>query len=361
MAARAPILAVYTGLLMVAWSIAEARTAEALAGENARVALIVGLWGMAWFLSYRYTMPLVARAHGRRRVVLHSLGLGLLGLALLEDAGTWYYYLASYISLSTATAMAVTVSTASLYREEYSEAWTRGIVLFKIMSGVVQAIILALVLFTGAYNYVTALPLSMLLAFTALLAYHRMRDPLIPPTIDRLVDRIHQATSGAGVANPSWTSIARLGVLVAVLSVTKFLVLPEALREGFYAGLTVYASTLSLGAIAAARIRSSRAASIISLASLALAYATGDPLTRLALISLATGYADATLILYILDARPSFAPIATYTSITSLALTSMGVAIASALGVLDPFLAAIIASGLTLVLFRRKAPWYAYW
>ena len=344
------LFAVFVGLVLAAWSIAEAGVALGVENEHLSQALAVALWAFSWYSGYRFAIPRIARAAGRRRLLLASIVLILASMAASRLEGL-APGLASYAGLTFASAVAVSVVTSSSYRERFHEEWRFVVAWFKGFTGVFQT--LAILALTLAPVGDPLEVLAALIVVAGLLAYTRIYDSPVPHMLLWLTDKISDAILGGRQPQPVGGELSRLASLVGVTAVLKFILMPEALKYNYYLALGSYAAAMAVGAWLAFRLASSRLGSILSLAAILGAWALENPLAGLALISLAAGYTDTSLLVLALESSPRRTPLYVWKALAWIVVSALALGVALLAGLGSPYVVAGAVAVAALVVYRR--------
>ncbi len=340
----------YTGLLMAAWSIEEARLASEY-GAGPRLGLAVALWATAWFLGARLGMDNSKGARGRRLASLASALLAAVALLLDPLLGPG----APYWLLTLASSLALSTLTTAITREEYDASWPKLMALARGGGGVVQALVLlSLALMVESGDPRVPVAAALVLAPAAIVSHW---DPLVSPTFMRLLDKFTEAAVGIPPGRSVSSSLARMAAIVGSLAAAKLAVLPPAVAEYGPIALAAYAAGLALGSIAATQAPPSpRGLALIALAGLAGAIAWEDYIVALVAYSMALGYGDTGLLLWSLRENPSGAPRYTTLMLAWLLTISITIALASSIGLgYEPILVASILIG--ILLSPRRISW----
>jgi len=351
------VYAVFIGLVLAAWSIAEAGVALGVENEHLSQALAVALWAASWYMGYRIAMPYTQKAPYRRRLLAVSIALIIASLALSRADGV-PAGLASYAGLTLATAVSVSVVTSSVYRDRFHEEWRLVIPHFKAFTGIFQTLTLIALSLASLGDPLTALTVAIVL--TGLLALARIRDAPIPTTLLWLSDKISETILNPAAPKPSGGDLSRLASLLGVLAVLKFIVMPEALKTHYYLALIIYAASMAVGAWLAAKNASPGLGSLLGLAAIVAAWLTGDPVARLAAISMAAGYADSALLVLALERSPRKTPLYVWKALAWIVVSALLVAAFILSGLGSPFLAAGLVALAALLLYRRRGGWEAW-
>jgi len=351
------VYAVFVGLVLAAWSIAEAGVALGVENEHLSQALAVSLWAASWYMGYRIAMPHLSNARARRRLLAASLVLIIASLAASRLDGV-PAGLASYAGLTFASALSVSVVTSSVYRSRFHEEWRLVIPHFKAFTGIFQTLTLIALSFVPLGDPLPAL--AVLVVLTGLLALARIMDSPIPTTLLWLSDKISEAILNPTAQRPGRGELGMLASLVGVMAVLKFIVLPTALNVHYYAALGAYAASMAAGAWLASKMASARLGSLLSLASITVAWAIGDPVVSLVAISLAAGYTDAALLVLALEANPRMTPLYTWKALAWIVVSALLVAMAIASGLGSPYAVAAAIALAGLLLYRRRSGWEAW-
>lgn len=346
----------FTGSVLFVWSLTEAEVSLLLTDRYTDIALLVAIWGVTWFLSYRMAVPYTAHAYSRKRLYFASTILSVSAASLVMLFDSIFHAMIAYLLSTSSLALSISTSMASILRGDPSGDIASLIAKLRVYPGIAHAMLA--VLYTLFDVHILAIILIIIILMMLIIVQERA--PIIPAITLEVVDKftealIHPNKEGNRV------SIPIIALLISMLSIAKLVYMPSAVSANIYMGIALYAGALALGAILGTVIKSGTTLFITLLISSILTLIVDPWLFKFTIIAIMLAFTDINAFLTTAIMVPSKIPVLSWRIALSLLVFSVLIAFISELygriELILGFLILIVSISGLLMLRKRSLSW----
>lgn len=341
----------FTGTVLFIWSLTEAEVSLLLTDRYTDIALLVAIWGIAWFFSYRIAFPYTSQASTRKRLYAIATTSSILAVSLVTLFDSIYHAMVAYLLSTSSLALSISTSMASILRGDPTGDIAGLVSKLRIYPGIAHAL---LAISYTVFN-IHAIIVTIILVILLIAIILQERRPIIPAITLEVMDRftdalIHPYKEERTIPTPI------IAFIISMLSIAKLVYMPSAVSTDIYLGITLYAGALALGAFLGTIIKStSTLLAILVASSVAILYL--EPwLVKFTIIATLLAFTDINAFLTTAIKLPSRIPFLTWRISLSLLVFSLLLAIVAELyGNIEIILSILLlAIGLIGLVSQRK-------